>query len=110
MKAATKRFRNDGFAITDVSAHRSYDLLCKKGAKELHVEVKGTTTDGDAIVLTYNEVKHACDPRTSCALFILHSIKLSGQKASGGKQRIINPWKLEEEQLKPVCYTYRLDG
>jgi hypothetical protein len=92
----------------DVSATRSYDLLCRQRAEELHVEVKGTTTDGDAIVLTNNEVTHARSPDNVCVLFILHSIRLARQKALGGKRIVLNPWQLEQARLTPVSYTYRL--
>jgi Protein NO VEIN, C-terminal len=85
MTAAKRHFRNEGFKVEDVSARRPYDLLCKRGSKELRVEVKGTTTDGEVVVLTNNEVKHASFPRNSCALFVLHSIRLKGHKAKGGK-------------------------
>ena len=61
-------------------------------------------------VLTNNEVKHACSPHNECALFILHSIRLKGRKTSGGKQRILLPWRLQTRNLTPVSYTYRLAG
>lgn len=108
MTAAMKYFSEKGFNVEDVSKRRSYDLLCRRGAKELHVEVKGTTTDGDVIVLTNNEVKHACDPTNSCVLFVLHSIRLKGKNASGGKRFILEPWELQQTHLTPVSYTYRV--
>jgi hypothetical protein len=108
MAVAKKYFRHEGFDVEDVSARRSYDLLCRRGTRELHVEVKGTTTDGDAIVLTNNEVKHACNPHNSCVLFVLHSIHLKEQKATGGKQFVLDPWRLRQAYLTPVSYTYRL--
>lgn len=108
MSAAKKYFSNRGFAVEDVSKRRSYDLLCKRGPKELHVEVKGTTTDGDVIVLTNNEVKHASDKRNSCVLFVLHSIHLKGKKAIGGKPFLLEPWKPRHALLTPVSYTYHL--
>jgi hypothetical protein len=108
MAAAQRHFRREGFNVEDVSARRPYDLLCKLNSKELHVEVKGTTTTGEAIVLTYNEVKHARGRNNSCALFILHSIRLKKRKASGGKKRILQPWQLQQKNLKPVSYMYRL--
>lgn len=108
MAAAKKYFRHEGFDVEDVSARRSYDLLCRQDTRELHVEVKGTTTDGDVIVLTNNEVKHACNPRNLCVLFIQHSIRLKNQKASGGKRLVLDPWRLQQVHLTPVSYTYRL--
>ena len=108
MKAAMKYFRRKRYHVEDVSKTRSYDLVCRQGATELHVEVKGTKTDGDAVVLTKNEVKHACDPQNSCALFILHSIRFKGKAASGGKSRVLLPWHLQKTYLTPMSYTYRL--
>jgi Domain of unknown function (DUF3883) len=108
MKVATKYFTDKGFHVKDVSTRRPYDLLCTRDTKEIHVEVKGTTTDGDAIVLTNNEVKHACDPSNSCVLFVLHSIRLKGKKASHGKQLVVDPWRLQQACLTPVSYTYRI--
>jgi hypothetical protein len=108
MTAAEQYFCKQGFTVEDVSARRPYDLLCRRGSEEVHVEVKGTMTDGDAIVLTNNEVKHACNSHNSCALFIFHSIRLNRRKASGGKSRVLQPWKLQQKNLTPVSFTYRL--
>lgn len=107
MHVATRHFEKDGYTVEDMSARRPYDLLCSKGAKELHVEVKGTMTDGDTIVLTRNEVRHAGDPDHLCVLFILHSILEDG-KALGGKSVVIDPWSLCQERLIPISYTYRV--
>lgn len=110
MAVATKHFVTEGFDVEDVSAFCPYDLLCTRGKKEIHVEVKGTTTDGGTIVLTYNEGKHASDTNNECVLFVLHSISLKGKKAVGGTQVILNPWRLDANQLVPITYTYRLKG
>jgi hypothetical protein len=108
MKVAKKHSIKDGYSVEDVSRKRSYDLLCKRRRVELHVEVKGTTTDGDVIVLTNNEVKHARNANNSCALFVVHSIHLHGQSASGGKQFLLKPWRPQQALLTPVSFTYRL--
>jgi hypothetical protein len=107
MAAAKKHFQAVGFEVEDVSARRPYDLVCRRGSREIHIEVKGTTTDGDTIILTNNEVRHASDPRNSCALFVLHSVTLKGKKATGGKRDILDPWQLQRQHLRPVSYTYR---
>lgn len=108
MAAATQYFQGKRFVVEDVHLSCPYDLLCRLNEIELHVEVKGTTTDGDKIVLTYNEVRHADDKRNSCVLFVLHSIILNGQNAFGGQQFVLAPWELEQARLTPVSYTYRL--
>ena|ERR1700730_333878 len=91
MAAATKYFEDKCFAVETVSTRRPYDLLCRNDEGELHVEVKGTTTDGDKIVLTNNEVKHACDESNWCVLFVLHSIVLQRNRAFGGKRVLLKP-------------------
>src|SRR6266496_4625914 len=48
-----------GYAVTDVGAIESYDVLAIQGAEELHIEVKGSTGTADAVELTANEVTHA---------------------------------------------------
>jgi len=108
MKVARRYYRRLGYSVEDVSKQRSYDLECRRRNRVLHVEVKGTMTDGRSIVLTNNEVKHACDGKNKCALFILHSVKLKGLKASGGKQIVTDPWYLNRSGLTPVSYTYRI--
>jgi hypothetical protein len=96
-------FTSKMFSVT-----QSYDLVCKRGKKEFHVEVKGTTTSGDAVVLTNGEVKHAQDIQNACVLFIVHSIKLRMKKASGGKSVVMSPWRLKQVHLTPISFIYRL--
>lgn len=113
MRAAKKHFETEGYTVQNVSERRPYDLLCTnplltKDRKELHVEVKGTTTDGGTIVLTRNEVRHACDPAYPSVLFIFHSMQLENGKALGGKSMVIDPWYLRKERLTPISFTYRV--
>jgi len=42
MAAATEYFSQNGFDVENVSAKRSYDLLCVRDSVQIHVEVKGT--------------------------------------------------------------------
>jgi len=111
MKKAIKFFQNEGYQVTDVSKIEPYDLACKKDNDYLRVEVKGTQSSGDSIVLTPNEIKNAETHKT--ALYILHSIKVNKANKkynlSGGKAKIINPWNVDEHgNLKPVSYIYYL--
>lgn len=109
MAVAIRHFRNRRFQVQDVSATRSYDLVCKRGKREIHVEVKGTTTIGSSVILTANEVKHASNRDNLCVLFILRSIKLLRLKATGGKRLVLDPWRPNKNRLTPISYMYRLD-
>jgi hypothetical protein len=45
MRLATEHYRRSWDEVRDVSATACFDLLCRSpGGRELHVEVKGTTT------------------------------------------------------------------
>jgi hypothetical protein len=109
MARAKQYYERAGYTVTDVSKQKPYDFECVKGEHILHVEVKGTTTDGKTIVLTKNEVQHATNSKTSCALFVLHSIKLKGKKAIGGTPDVHDPWDLVQAKLTPISYTYRIE-
>ena len=98
--------------IVDVSKNRSYDIHCKTGGKDLMVEVKGTQTRGESILITKNEYLNAERYRGKVALYILHSVKVTGKeentKASGGKEIFLNPWDIKKGDLNPIGYVYTL--
>jgi hypothetical protein len=108
MDAAKRYYKRKKFTCRDVSKNKPYDLVCTMGTREIHVEVKGSTTNGASILLTKNEVKHAQDVKNSCALFILHSIKLKGNVASGGTREVLEPWQLQASLLTPLCYSMKV--
>jgi uncharacterized protein DUF3883 len=110
MNAATAHYEHS-WTVTDVHSRESYDLLCRRGAQELHVEVKGTTTAGTEVILTPNEVRHARDHGHS-ALFILTGIVLElapdgTVAATGGIPRIHDPWRIDDGTLEPIGYRYQ---
>ncbi|OBJ53405.1 hypothetical protein A9W95_18255 [Mycobacterium sp. 1423905.2] len=78
-----------GFTTEDVGATLSYDVHATKRRKVVKVEVKGTTTDGAAVVLTRNEVNLHRLEYPNNALAVVRNITLnrSGDRpvASGGE-------------------------
>jgi len=110
MAAATEHFESLGYAVEDHSKNHPYDLLCKRKDERLHVEVKGTQTDGSEVFLTHGEVHFASEHSKTMALFIVHSIVVSQDKTtlSGGVQVVFHPWKIEQEALKPLSYKYEV--
>ncbi len=110
---AIEYFTGLGYTVIRVGDTESYDLKCSKNGETLRVEVKGTQTEGTAIILTANEVESARNSRS--ALFILHSVKLSGggkkRKVSGGIANILNPWHIGQDgSLKTISFIYRLSN
>lgn len=60
-----------GWDVIDVSAACSYDLLCRRRSGEaLHVEVKGTVSDGARVMVTAGEVRHSRECEHSVLLLI----------------------------------------
>lgn len=114
MDRAIAHFKATWPEVFDVSSRASFDLLCRNGDQELRVEVKGTTTAGATIVLTRNEVEHVRNPVHRVALFVTSEIVLDRTQepvvASGGRDRVIEPWRLDESQLRPLSYECRLDA
>ncbi|MER5478148.1 DUF3578 domain-containing protein [Streptomyces sp. NPDC002734] len=122
VRMATEHFEAQGWNVTDVGANQPYDLHLTRGdetsqrptpVEELHVEVKGTTSLGQTVVLTRAEVEaqRAFAPRN--ALVIVHSIRLdrSGAEvtAEGGVLHCTSPWRIDQPDLTPISYRYRTD-
>ncbi|MCC7337872.1 MAG: DUF3883 domain-containing protein [Pirellulaceae bacterium] len=110
MRAAKAHFESLGYQVDDVSMNRPYDLHCTKGSELLYVEVKGTQTNGAAIILTTGEVKFARKNSTQMALFLLHSISISkdGQTPSKGEQVVLSPWQIDDAGLAALSFKYQI--
>jgi hypothetical protein len=110
MSKAIQYYTRQGWTVTNVSARRSYDLRCTRGRQRLHVEVKGTTSDGVAVLLTRNEVEHARGAYPHVALFVVAQIRVARgnpPQASGGRVFRQEPWDIEQGQLAPLAFEYR---
>ncbi|MFE5209859.1 MrcB family domain-containing protein [Streptomyces sp. NPDC056600] len=132
VRMATEHFEAQGWKVADVGANQPYDLhLTRDDAtrgdatggdvtsrrpapvEELHVEVKGTTSLGQAVVLTRAEVEAQREFAPRNALVIVHSIRLdrSGAEvtAEGGVLHCTSPWRIDQPDLTPISYRYRTD-
>jgi hypothetical protein len=97
--------------VIDVSRTCSFDLLCRSANAELRVEVKGTTSLGERVVLTKREIEEATMP--GYVLFVVSEVVLAWQAGSvvarGGRCRIIPQWRSDKHTLKPIAYDVTLD-
>jgi len=60
VRAVTADFRKNGWGVESVERlNRGYDLLCSKGPKVAHVEVKGVSGDRASFIITSNERTYA---------------------------------------------------
>lgn len=98
------------YEVEDVSRTHSYDLRCTRDGEELHIEVKGTTGQGESVFLTRNEVKHARQNSDRMVLALVSDIELVGNSqrpaARGGKLRLIWPWDVDSGTLSPTQFEY----
>ena len=110
MRRTRKQLEKEGWKVVDRSSSCPYDFECSKGSIIKFVEVKGTQHEGERIILTYNEVQHALSNRNNMMLSILSNIKIellrNEIKIKDGKLKIINPWKIKKNKLKPKDYYY----
>lgn len=99
-----------GFAVKDVGLKESYDLDARSAKQHLKVEVKGTTSLGQEILLTANEVVLHIESYPDNALGVVHSIKLNRLEdppvASGGILVFESPWNVVEANLVAMSYRY----
>ncbi|MCP2270005.1 protein of unknown function (DUF3883) [Actinokineospora diospyrosa] len=111
MVLATEYLVALGWAVEDVGATHSYDIHATRPGEHLYVEVKGTTSNGDEVILTKNEVDLMRRVHPHSMLIVIHDIHLdrTGTKplASGGTRTVFHPWDVRDEQLTPMSYRYR---
>ena len=109
MKLARAYFKGEQYKVT--TKGKPFDLLCEREGQELYVEVKGTSTVGLEILLTRNEVLFANSHIESMALFVVSKIDVSTDVlnpiASGGEIVLFDPWKIDNQELEPLGYSYK---
>ncbi|WP_243295910.1 protein NO VEIN domain-containing protein [Geothrix mesophila] len=110
MEVAKKALEEEGWEVEDTSLGNPFDLLARRSDVEMHVEVKGTCTTGEKVVLTRGEVKHHNKTTAVSALYVVSAIKLGGTKeapvANDGTLRIIRPWAIDPAGLESLAYEY----
>jgi MrcB-like, N-terminal domain/Domain of unknown function (DUF3883) len=92
-----------------------YDLVCTKpDGTILHVEVKGTRTLGEKVILTANEVEHtrrAAYCGAEHILYVLSQITIAGGDiiaCSGGTPTRLRPWTISDIDLTATEYAYKV--
>jgi len=97
-------------SVIDISRTEPCDLLCKRGADQLWVEVKGTTGGVGKVLVTRNEVIFAREHHPETALCVVHGIHLSADpeipKATGGEILVERPWCPAAERLIATQFEY----
>lgn len=106
-----KRLYRDRGATEIVELGKPYDLLVRVDGREIHVEVKGSTTRAVAVELTVNEVQHAHN-HAPTELIVIDEIEyrqVDGiYRLLGGRARVWRNWVPDFESLEPTRYRYEL--
>lgn len=100
--------QDQGYDVEDVGAVHPWDVTARRGQRELHVEVKGSAVDREAIDLTEGEVRHAEDTFDTM-LIVVDQIEVSADlRCSGGRWRYWPNWRADRERLVATAYRYVL--
>ena len=112
VEVAMKYLKEKGFTnISDVGKTHSYDIAAKQNGVDFYIEVKGTMSLGEKVVLTKNEVLLHREEHPNNALIVVSEIDLDRTEppsATGGKILFISPWKIEDSDLEALGYDYRI--
>ena len=110
MQRAEAQFISEGFRVEVLG--KPYDLRCARGDEVLYVEVKGTSTDGEEVVLTPNEVAFARKNANRMVLYVCAGVEVrqtdTAVETAGGTVRVWRPWSIDEGALTPVAFTYAM--
>jgi len=107
---AAAHYESRGWRVKDVGASSPYDLDVRRDEEHLNVEVKGTTSNGDSVVLTDGEVRHHARGRATSVLVIVRNIRLfrtpDGPQTEGGELHELTSWRIDRAHLRPISYMY----
>lgn len=110
VEIARAHYVGKGYSVRIVG--KPYDLNCRGNGRQIYVEVKGTQTSGEEVLLTPNEVKFARLHKDEMALFVVHGVSVDSEtdppRASGGIARICEPWDVDSGELEPFGYSFRI--
>jgi ribosomal protein L37AE/L43A len=113
MEVTRKIYEDAGWKVVDKSGSNPFDFLATRGNEVRYIEVKGTTGEGESVILTHGEVKHVRAKRKSSSLVVVAKISLSktgsDYVASGGVVTVHeDPWTITDSRLEPTEYRYSL--
>ena len=112
VEVAMKLLSKKGFTnIKDVGKDHSFDIKATLDGVDFYIEVKGTISLGEKVVLTKNEVQLHRQEHPNNALIVVSQIDLDRSEppsANGGKILFISPWQIEDADLEALGYDYKI--
>ena len=114
MELAKMELESRGFSdIRNTSKGKPFDYQCKSSGTDFYVEVKGTVSSGEVVILTRGEVEIHNKKFPNNMLIIVHGIQLTGEnndQAFEGIVKVISPWEIKSDSLTVIAYNYRIDS
>lgn len=99
----TQSYESLGWRVVSVESKKyGYDLLCVKGSKEEHVEVKGTQGDSLGFIITGGEVRRAGDDSSFVLYVVTSALKTPKAFRYAGKEFG------EKFELTPLAFKAKL--
>lgn len=113
MAVARRELEQSYRIVKDYSKTESYDFLCRNGnGRSRKIEVKGTTTAGNAVLVSSNEYDLARRERVDLYVVSGVQLKFDGDDvtAHGGTLTVHEDWGNNGYSVKPRGYAVTLDG
>lgn len=112
VEVAMKLLAKKGFTnVKDVGKDHSFDIKATLDGIDFYIEVKGTISLGEKVVLTKNEVLLHRQEHPNNALIVVSQIDLDRSEppsAKGGKILFISPWQIKDADLEALGYDYQV--
>ena len=104
----TAVYEEDGWDVEDLRYGNPFDAKATKDGEVIYLEAKGTTTAGERVIVTRNEVAFAREHPGECVIGIVAGIQLDGAgnvDRSSGELRLYT-WEPDEDDLVPLDYDF----
>lgn len=103
IELVSKRYKSNGWVVKSVEKERKgFDLLCRKGRLEEHVEVKGISGFEKDFTLTANEYQYASKESRFRICIVTGALTTSPEIYDFSFTELVS-----EFQIEPVAYRFR---
>lgn len=104
----TEHYTARGWKVEDVRYGNPFDAVATRGDEVLYLEAKGTTTAGQRVIVTRNEVAFAREHPEECVMGIVAGliVDASGRVDPSSGELRLYAWNPEERDLDPLTYDF----
>lgn len=97
-----------GWRVQDLRYGNPFDAKATRGGESLYLEAKGTTTVGERVIVTRNEVAFALEHPGECVMGIVSGLEIDpdGDIDPASGQLRLYTWHPEDDDLDPLQYDF----